>query len=89
MKGVECEMKKTARKWIARVLVFIMIATCVPMYQKQEVKAADFSNGGCVKWVKARAAQIGITLPPTGYNSYGLAGASAFWTNLPAKFKRK
>lgn len=88
MKGVECEMKKTARKWIARVLVFIMIATCVPMYQKQEVKAADFSNGGCVKWVKARAAQIGITLPPTGYNSYGLAGASAFWTNLPAKFKR-
>lgn len=31
---------KKARRWIARILVFVMILTSVPMYPKKEVKAA-------------------------------------------------
>lgn len=33
------KMKK-ARRWIARILVFVMILTSVPMYPKKEAKAA-------------------------------------------------
>lgn len=46
------------------------------------VNAADYTDGGCVAWVKDRASQIGITLPPTGLNKYGKYGASAYWTTL-------
>ena len=33
------KMKK-ARRWIARILVFVMILTSGPMYPKKEAKAA-------------------------------------------------
>ncbi|MCM1181302.1 MAG: leucine-rich repeat protein [Clostridium sp.] len=48
----------------------------------RHVNAADYTNGGCVDWVKDRASQIGITLPATGLNKYGKYGASAYWTTL-------
>ncbi len=48
----------------------------------------DYSGAGCVSWVKDRVKQIGITLPGTGLNSYGLYGASAYWTNLPSRYTR-
>ncbi|MBR1599585.1 MAG: fibronectin type III domain-containing protein [Lachnospiraceae bacterium] len=44
--------------------------------------ADDFSNGGCVAWVKLRAGQKGITLPGTGLNKYGVLGANNYWYTL-------
>lgn len=49
----------------------------------------DYSSEGCVSWVKDRSKLIGITLPGTGLNSYGLYGASAYWTNLPSRYARR
>ena len=47
------------------------------------VYGADYTNGGCVSWVKACAKDMGIVLPPTGYNHYGVAGANNYWYTLP------
>lgn len=57
----------------------------IPTTQEEwvlESQAKDYTNNGCVSWVKDRAAQIGITLPATGTNKYGLYGASAYWDRL-------
>ncbi|MFA9468183.1 CHAP domain-containing protein [Streptococcus sp. E24BD] len=44
----------------------------------------NYVGDGCVRWVKDRArGLLGIGLPNTGYNKYGLAGASAYWDLLP------
>ncbi|MGT2711470.1 RICIN domain-containing protein [Streptococcus oriscaviae] len=44
----------------------------------------DYRYSGCVQWVKDRSRTLlGIVLPNTGYNKYGLPGASAYWTVLP------
>lgn len=80
------KQKENWRRRIAGLLIMVMILSCVPINQK--VQAADYSTAGCVDWVKARASQIGVTLPPTGKNEYGLYGASAYWTNLPAQYQR-
>lgn len=34
-------MKKSSRRWIARLLVFAILITCIPIYNYQEVKAAN------------------------------------------------
>lgn len=81
--------RKNRSKWIARFLVIVMLVTCLPVYQGREAKAEDYRNNGCVRWVKAQARQkLGIQLPGTGINSYGLAGASGYWKNLPSQYKR-
>ncbi|HFU4056103.1 TPA: RICIN domain-containing protein [Streptococcus suis] len=44
----------------------------------------DYSYSGCVQWVKDRAVTLlGIRLPNTGLNKYGLGGANGYWTRLP------
>ncbi len=56
--------------------------------------AKDYTNGGCVQWVKDRTASVlGIMLPPTGMNEFGLYGANNYWRTLnynkgsePAKY---
>lgn len=46
----------------------------------QKVKAKDYSNTGCVDWVKDRAsAKLGITLPKIEINKYGYYGANNYW----------
>ena len=47
------------------------------------VYGADYTNGGCVRWVKSCAMDLGIVLPSTGYNRYGVAGANNYWYTLP------
>lgn len=74
------------RKKIIRLPIMVIIL--LYMLINTRVQAADYSTAGCVDWVKARASQIGVSLPSTGTNEYGLYGASAYWTNLPAQYKR-
>ena len=74
----------------AKILVLVLIVAIIfwtPGIGNDWVirsNAKDYTNGGCVSWVKDRAAQIGITLPSTGLNKYGLYGASAYWDTLSA-----
>lgn len=83
------EIRTRKRRWLAKILVVVMLVTCLPMAQRQEAEAADYQSNGCVRWVKDCARQkLGIQLPGTGYNAYGLAGASAYWKNLPANYTR-
>lgn len=77
------KLRRNWKKWTARVLVVVMILTCVPLYNHQEAEAADYSENGCVRWVKDRAfAKLGITLPGTGINKYNLYGANNYWYTL-------
>ncbi|MBO5469457.1 MAG: CHAP domain-containing protein [Lachnospiraceae bacterium] len=71
------------------LLIFVVTVTFIQKIPGTDInwgmvsQAADYSNNGCVQWVKDRASQIGITLPSsTGTNEYGLFGASAYWTTL-------
>ncbi len=83
------------KKIVKRVLA-IVLCVCLSLgvfdgvwgVNNQEVKAAvlnwsSYAYDGCVHWVKHRASQLGIVLPNTGYNKYGLPGASAWWSVLP------
>lgn len=78
------------RKLLGRLIgVFLIISVIVvgeigSGIVHNDIYAADYSNGGCVSWVKARASQIGVSLPATGLNSYGVYGASAYWSKLPS-----
>ncbi len=59
------------------------------MAPAKTVEAKDYGYTGCVQWVKDRALQkLGITLPRTNYNKYGLAGASGWWENMPSSYLR-
>lgn len=80
--------RRLRKKLQAVALVFVMF---VSMFQgipglefgwAKWVKAVNFSDKGCVDWVKYRAKQIGIVLPATGLNKYGYYGASAYWDKL-------
>ncbi len=86
------------KKRVVRQVIAMFLCVClslglfdgIPVVKEyvgtaNEAEAADFSTAGCVKWVKYRASQTGISLPGTGYNSYGLAGASAYWDTLPSR----
>ncbi|MGN0438776.1 MAG: InlB B-repeat-containing protein [Lachnospiraceae bacterium] len=76
---------RKAKIILALFLVFTLVIQELPGTSISwvcNVNAADYSDGGCVAWVKDRARQSGITLPPTGENEYGLCGASAYWTTL-------
>ena len=41
-------IKMRKRRWIAKILVIVLLVTCLPCYQKQEIKAASYviSNNG-------------------------------------------
>ena len=53
------------------------------------ISAKSYGYDGCVQWVKDRAKdKLGIILPRTGYNKYGLAGASAWWETMPESYIR-
>ena len=68
---------------VALTLMFVQEIPGTDINWGMVSQAADYSNNGCVQWVKDRASQIGITLPSsTGTNEYGLFGASAYWTTL-------
>ncbi len=67
---------------VALTLMFVQEIPGTDINWGMVSQAADYSNNGCVQWVKDRASQIGITLPSTGTNEYGLYGASAYWTTL-------
>lgn len=67
------------------IALLIIIAGLSPV---TEAYAKDYSNLGCVQWVKDRAAGIGISLPATGTNKYGLYGASAYWDKLAGTYQR-
>ena len=50
---------------------------------------ADYTDKGCAAWAKDRVRQVlGIELPATGLNKYGLYGASAYWDKLGASYSR-
>lgn len=74
-------MKK--RMWLAKFMILCMVLGSLWISPKQSVKAADYTNNGCVRWVRDLASKrLGITLPGTGYNEFGLAGANNFWNVL-------
>lgn len=76
-------MKRKKRQWIAKFLVVAMIVTLLPLGVTKESKAEYYNNGGCVRWVKDRASsKLGIQLPATGKNKYGLCGANNYWYTL-------
>ena len=90
-------MKKRTRRSIGSVilaatLIVSMFFGCFT--QKKNCAAKDYTNGGCVQWVKDRAQSVlGITLPATGMNEFGLYGANNYWRTLnydkgsePAKY---
>lgn len=88
--------KKRIRRLQAVVLAVIMCFSVlggIPMSGSIS-QAKDYTNGGCVQWVKDRTASVlGITLPPTGMNEFGLYGANNYWRTLnynkgsePAKY---
>ena len=63
------------------VIIFSMVFGCLS--QKKYCEAKDYTDGGCVQWVKDRAkAVLGITLPATGMNEFGLYGANNYWRTL-------
>lgn len=71
---------KTKKRVIAAFM--IMCLSTMMVFGSISI-AKDYSSLGCVQWVKDRASEkLGITLPPTGLNEFGLYGASAYWTNL-------
>ncbi len=80
-------MKRTVQVKVIfmMVLMFVFLMQGIPGTKLDCAivsNAADYTNNGCVRWVKDRAAQIGITLPSTGKNKYNLDGASAYWDTL-------
>ena len=90
-------MKKRTRRSIGSVILAVTLI--VSMFfgcftQKKYCAAKDYTNGGCVQWVKDRAQSVlGITLPATGMNEFGLYGANNYWRTLnydkgsePAKY---
>ena len=61
-------MKKSVnfKKWITSFLVIVMLVSCFAVFDNSNVEAKDYTNNGCVSWVKDRAsAKLGITLPAT------------------------
>ena len=72
-------MKKVKRI----VAVFLIMTLCFTSVSWKWSKAKDYTNLGCVNWVKDRAKEkLGISLPATGMNEFGLYGANAYWNNL-------
>ncbi len=60
-----------------------MMITSVLIYYVKEINAADYTDNGCVRWVKERTkSKLGITLPGTGVNKYNLYGANNYWYTL-------
>lgn len=72
------------KKQIAKFLVIVMIISACPMFNDQNAEAKDYTNGGCVQWVKDRTMEkLGITLPATGSRPTGKYAALNYWTILP------
>lgn len=72
------------RRQMARFLVMVMLISCCPVFNNQGAEAKDYTNGGCVQWVKDRAMEkLGITLPATGKRPTGKYAALNYWTILP------
>lgn len=84
MKG---KKRRIWKSFMAFCLVLCMLFGAMPgglqLVNPVRTEAADYTNAGCVKWVRARASSLGITLPGTGINKYGLYGANNFWNVLP------
>ena len=89
-------MRKHMRRMWSTVLAVVMIFFVVIgiFTQKQYCKAKDYANGGDVQWIKDRVYSVlGITLPTTGMNEFGLYGGNNYWRILnyekgsePAKY---
>lgn len=70
------------------VLSFILLLALI-LIPVNNVHAADYSNGDCVKWARYRAKQVyGFTLPSTTNQPSGVYGASNWWYSLPDKYPR-
>ncbi len=78
----EVTMKTKRMKVIGVILsISIILSTLadVPV-----ILAKDYTDGGCVQWVKDRAKEkLGITLPATGSRPTGKYAALNYWTILP------
>ena len=76
-------MDKRVKTMLSLVCGLALFMSTLVLYPIQVANAKDYTSLGCVSWVKDRAKEkLGITLPSTGLNEYGLYGASAYWTNL-------
>lgn len=74
--------RRRIRKWLSVIFVFAIVMSSIQSFDCTKIFAADYSTAGCVSWVKDRARQIGITLPGTGKNEFGLFGANNYWRTL-------
>ncbi len=71
---------------LVTVLALVFMLVWAPVLS---VQAAQFDNGGCVKWARYRTAQVyGFTLPSTTNQPSGVYGASNWWYSLPSKYPR-
>lgn len=71
------------KKWIARLLVAVMILTCVPMYDYQEVKAASYTianngTGGISIDIMGSPYSDFSKIPTWGENAYKSNGCAWF-----------
>lgn len=74
--------KRKIRKWFSLMLAFALLVTSIQAFDCTKIFAKQYTDNGCVLWVRDRARQIGITLPGTGKNEFGLFGANNFWRTL-------
>lgn len=75
--------RKSRSKWIARVLVIVMLVTCLPVYQGREAKAgyyviANNGLGGINIDINASPYTDYARIPTWGKNAYGTAGCAWF-----------
>lgn len=78
------------KSWTKRNLICVML-TMVMVFSTlfgnfvytRYCKAKDYTDAGSVQWVKDRAFSVlGITLPATGMNEFGLYGGNNYWNIL-------
>ena len=85
--------KQFLQRTAAAVMAFALLAAAAPtpllpasvVYAEEAAPAPvrDYTDGGCVDWVKDRARQLwGLELPRTTYEPSGVAGAVNWWYNL-------
>lgn len=76
--------KRISKQSLAYIIIIVMVMNLMNGFVlENKVKANDYSDGGCVAWVKDRvSSKLGISLPSTGVNKYGLWGANNYWYTL-------